>query len=406
MKVLLASIGSRGDVQPMIAIALELRALGHEARLCVAPNFKDWVESFGLVCVPIGPDLKQLTGGTAPRQPQKLSAEQRRQLAVHAVRAQFPVLTEAARGCDLVVAGGTLQIATRSVTEALEIPYIFAAYCPAVLPSPSHVPPKMGTHYSQSLSASANLALWAEEEQSWNDLFRATLNEERAKAGRGPVDNVLRHICTDRPWLAADPIIGPAGATADMRITQTGAWHLPDQSALPDHVERFLASGEPPVYLGFGSMRAAEQTSRVLIEAVRALGLRSIVSQGWGNLAPVDAGADCVSIGDVAHDRLFARVAAVVHHGGAGTTFTAARAGRAQVIVPHHYDQYYWAHRVQQLGVGASGPDRDGLTVNALSSTLRECLRPEVAMHAQALPSRMELHGAQIAAERLVREFA
>lgn len=124
MKVLLSSIGSRGDVQPILALALELRALGHDARLCVAPNFKDWVESFGLICVPIGPDLKQLTGGTMPGQPPKPSAEQRSQLAVHTIREQFAVLTEAARGCDLVVAAGALQFAARSVTEALKIPYL------------------------------------------------------------------------------------------------------------------------------------------------------------------------------------------------------------------------------------------------------------------------------------------
>jgi vancomycin aglycone glucosyltransferase len=136
MKVLLSSIGSRGDIQPILALALELRALGHAARLCVAPNFKDWVESFGLTCIPIGPDLKQLTGGTMPRQSQRPSAEQLRLLAAHTVRDQFAVLSEAARRCDLVVAAGALQIATRSVAEALKIPYVFAAYCPAVLPSP------------------------------------------------------------------------------------------------------------------------------------------------------------------------------------------------------------------------------------------------------------------------------
>jgi vancomycin aglycone glucosyltransferase len=115
MKVLISSIGSRGDVQPILALALELRTLGHDASLCVAPNFKEWLESFGVDCVPIGPDLKQLTGGTTPRQPLKPSAEQLRQLAVHTVRDQFSVLTEAARGCDLVMAAGALQFATRSV---------------------------------------------------------------------------------------------------------------------------------------------------------------------------------------------------------------------------------------------------------------------------------------------------
>jgi vancomycin aglycone glucosyltransferase len=406
MKVLLSSIGSRGDVQPILALALELRALGHDARLCVAPNFKDWVESFGLTCIPIGPDLKQLTGGTISRQPQSPTAEQRRLLAAHMVRDQFAVLSKAARGCDLVVAAGALQIATRSVTEVLKIPYIFAAYCPAVLPSPDHPPPPtMGTRHSQSLSARANLALWADEERSWNDLFCSTLNEERARAGLGPVDSVPRHIFTDRPWLAADPAIAPAGATTDMQIVQTGAWLLPDHSSLPDHLESFLTNGEPPVYLGFGSMRAVEQSSRVLIHAARALGRRSIISQGWANLSPIDAGTDCISISDVNHAKLFARVAAVVHHGGAGTTTAAAQTGTVQIIAPHTYDQYYWASRVQKLGVGVSGPVRDELSVDTLIRALHESLRPEVATHAQSLTSRLGANGARIAANQLVSEF-
>lgn len=230
------------------------------------------------------------------RESPKPSAEQLRQLAVRTVSAQFPVLTEAARGCDLVLAAGALQLAARSVAEALKIPYVFVSYCPAVLPSPGHPPPKMGTHHSQLLSASTNTSLWLEEDQHWNGLFRETLNEERVKAHLVPVESVQRHIFTDRPWLAADPAIAPAGATADLQIVQPGAWFLSDQAALPDYVEEFLASGEPPVYFGFGSMRVAEQTNRVLIEAARTLGLRSIISRGWGNLTPLDAGADCCQL--------------------------------------------------------------------------------------------------------------
>ena len=159
-------------------------------------------------------------------------------------------------------------------------------------------------------------------------------------------------------------------------------------------------------YLGFGSMRASEQTARVLIEAARALGLRSILSQGWANLTPGDTGDDCLSVGDVDHSTLFPRVAAIVHHGGAGTTTAAARAGRPQVIIPHNYDQFYWAHRIQQLGAGVSGPLRDDLTVDNLIQALHEALRPEVTTCAQALAERMELHGARTAAERLVNEFS
>jgi vancomycin aglycone glucosyltransferase len=401
MKVLISSIGSRGDVQPIIALGVELKMLGHDATLCVAPNFKEWVESFGLTCLPIGPDLKQLTGGMAPRNPPKLTAEQKSQLAAQAVRSQFPVLTAAAKDCDLIVAGGALQLATRSVAEAFRIRYVFAAYCPAVLPSSTYPPARMGTHHPQSLPAEAIRLLWKEDEESWNGLFRETLNEERAKLGLPSVDSVPRHIFTDRPWLAADASIGPAGSTTEMQITQTGAWLLHDPRPLPDQVEEFLSRGAPPVYFGFGSMRSTEGNSRVLIEAARALGLRSIISQGWGNLGPIDDGNDCLMVDDLSHEKLFARVAAVVHHGGAGTTTAAARAGKPQVLVPHHYDQYFWAHRVQALGIGVAGPARDDLTASAMTAALHAATRPDIATEAQAFAGRVQVHGARIAANRL-----
>ncbi len=405
MRVLLSSIGSRGDVQPILALALELRALGHQARLCVAPNFKEWIESYGLECVPIGPDLRKLTGGTVPGKPVLPSKEQLQQLADQSVRGQFQVIAEAARGCDLVVAAGALQIATRSIAELQKIPYVFAAYCPAVLPSPKYPPPKTGGHYSFSLPEAVNQQLWTKNEQEFNQRFGATLNEERAKAGLGPVASVQPYMFTGRPWLAADAALAPASPAAGMQVVQTGAWILSDETPLPDDLEEFLASGAPPIYLGFGSMRASEQTGRVLVEAARALGLRSILSQGWAGLTPGDTGNDCLSIGDLNQEKLFPRVAAIVQHGGAGTTTAAARAGRAQVVIPHNYDQFYWAHRVQQLGVGVSGPTRDDLTLDALVQALRQCLQPKVASRAQALAGCIELHGARLAAGRLTNEF-
>ena len=405
MQVLLSSIGSRGDVQPIVALGLELQALGHRARLCVAPNFKEWIESYGLECTPIGPDLKKMTGGTVPGKPVlPFSKEQLQQLAYQMVRGQFQVIGEAARDCDLIVTAGALQIATRSIAEALNIPYVFAAYCPAVLPSSKYPPSKMGEHYSHSLSEAENEQLWKEDEESFGK-FGAILNEERAKTGQGPVKNVQRHMFTDRPWLAADPVLAPAFPLTGMQVMQTGAWMISEETPLPSELEEFLADGEPPIYLGFGSMRASDQTAGVLVEAARSLGLRSILSQGWAGLTPGDMGTDCLSIGDVNHAKLFSRVAAIVHHGGAGTTQTAARAGTPQVIIPHNYDQFYWAHRVQELGAGVSGPLRDDITVDNVAQALGECLRLEVVRRAQELAGHMELDGARIAAERLADEF-
>lgn len=406
MQVLLSSIGSRGDVQPIVALGLELQALGHRARLCVAPNFKEWIESYGLECTPIGPDLKKMTGGTVTGKPVlPFSQEQLQQLAEQMVRGQFQVVAEAARDCDLIVAAGALQIAARSIADVQNIPYIFAAYCPAVLPSSKYPPPKMDAHYSHSLSETENEQLWKENEESFTR-FGTVLNEERAKLGLDPVTSVQRHMFTDRPWLAADPVLGPAFPAAGMEVVQTGAWMISEETSLPEEIEEFLAAGAPPIYLGFGSMRASDQTGRALVEAARALGLRSILSQGWAGLTPQDAQDDCLSIGNVNHAALFPRMAAIVHHGGAGTTHTAARAGTPQVIIPHNYDQFYWAHRVQESGVGVSGALRDDITADNLAQALSEALRPEVKTRTRELAGRMELHGARLAAERLVKEFS
>jgi vancomycin aglycone glucosyltransferase len=170
--------------------------------------------------------------------------------------------------------------------------------------------------------------------QSYNALFGAALNTHRAAIGLPPVDNVRDHILTGHPWLAADPDLAPWPEPADPGVVQTGAWILPDERPLPAELEAFLDVGPPPVYVGFGSMRAPADVARVAIEAIRAQGCRVLIARGWADLALVDDRDDCFAVGEVNQQALFGRVAAVVHHGGAGTTTTATRAGAPQVVVP------------------------------------------------------------------------
>lgn len=345
-----------------------------------------------------------MTGSSVPGPSVAPTKEQLQQMADMMVRGQFQVLGEAARDCDLILAATALQVATRSIAQAQDIPYVFAAYAPVVFPSSKYPPPKTGGHHSHSLSEEENRQLWKENEASFSQ-FAATLNEERARLDLEPVTNVQRYMFTDRPWLAADPVLAPAFPLDGMEVVQTGDWTLSDPAPLPPALEKFLADGPPPIYLGFGSMSASDQTGRLLVEAIRALGLRVILSQGWAGLMPPDARDDIISISDVAHAALFPRVAAVVHHGGAGTTHAAARAGTPQVIIPHSYDQFYWAHRVQELKIGVSGPARDVMSVENVAQALSEVLQPEWKERTRELGSRMEQNGARIAAERLTHEF-
>src|SRR6266545_401414 len=138
MRVLLSTIGSRGDVQPLVALASQLRALGQEVRLCVPPDFQEWIASLGFAVTPIGPELRKMTAASPTATPAPLSPERRRQLAEGTVVTQFDTITVAAQSCDIIVGATALQIAARSVAEKMGIPYVFAAYCPTVLPSPPH----------------------------------------------------------------------------------------------------------------------------------------------------------------------------------------------------------------------------------------------------------------------------
>jgi vancomycin aglycone glucosyltransferase len=400
MRVLLSTIGSRGDVQPLVALAAALRSLDQGVHLCVPPDFREWIEGLGFTVTPIGPELRTLTASGPPL---PMTPERRRELAEATVVAQFETVAAAARGCDLLVGATALQIAARSVAETLDIPYLFVAFCPNVLPSRHHAPPPMPIPGQLPAPAGAdNGELWAQDATRFNQLFGGTLNGYRASAGLSPVADVRAHIFTDHPWLAADATLGPWPEPGDQAVFQTGAWILPDQRPLSAELEAFLGAGAPPVYFGFGSIRAPRELSRVMIETARGLGRRAIISRGWADLSLVDDQPDCLAIGEVNQQALFQRVAAVVHHGGAGTTTAAARAGAPQVIVPQMYDQHYWAGRVEALGLGAAHAPAPP-TAESLNRALRTALEPQVLARARALAPDIRSDGASVAAQRLMQ---
>ena len=400
MQVLLSTIGSRGDVQPLVALAVQLRELGQEARVCAPPDFRDWIEGLGIPFVPLGPEVSSTAKPDSPLLPVRPTAEQIRQMMEGTVATQFETIPLAAEGCDVIVAGNALNIAAHSVAEQMGIRYVFAAYCPITLPSAHHAPPKVLAWTPKDATAD-NLALWAEDAERWTERWGPALNSHRASAGLAPVTDVRGHILTHKPWLAADPMLAPWPEPADPNVFQTGAWILPDHRSLSPELATFLEAGEPPVYFGFGSIRAPQDISKTMIESARALGRRAIVLRGWADLSLVDDEPDCLSIGDVNQQALFPRVAAVVGHGGAGTTTAATRAGAPQVVIPQHHDQFYFAQRVGELGIGIAHPPV-APTTDSLTSALEHALQSDVASRARAIATVVRSDGALIAAQRLI----
>ena len=406
MRVLLSTYGSRGDVEPMVGLAVRLRALGAEVRVCAPPDeeFAELLAGVGVPLVPVGrPVRPMVTGATPP------SAADLPRRAAELVAAQFDKVAAAAEGCDALVATGVMPAAAsaRSVTEKLGIRYVYASFQQLTLPSPHH-PPLAYPGRPFPPEVTDNRVLWDLDAQNINELFGAALNTHRAAIGLPPVDNVRDYVITDQPWLATDPTLDPWQEPADLDVVQTGAWILPDVRPLPAELVAYLDAGTPPVYVGFGSMamqtpalRAPKDIAQVAIEAIRAQGRRALVSHGWADLALIDDRDDCLRVGEVNQQALFGRVAAVMHHGGAGTTTTATRAGAPQVVIPQLVDQPYWAGRVADLGIGAAH-DGPTPTTESLSAALRTTLTPETRARATAVAGTIRTDGATVAATLLI----
>jgi vancomycin aglycone glucosyltransferase len=396
MRVLLSTYDSRGGVEPLLGLAVQLQALGADVRVCAPPDCAERAAEVGVPLVPVGGPVRALVHGAAPP-----SAADVPRVMGQLLTAWFDKVAAVAQDCDALVASGVIPAAAaaRSVAEKAGIPSVHVSYCPIFLPSPHHRPPALpGRPVPPEVTDPRQLDELSI--QGYNELFGAALNSRRAASGLPPVDNVRAHVLGDRPWLAADPVLAPWPEPSDLDVVQTGAWYVPDERPLPAEVEAFLAAGPPPVYVGFGSMRAPQDIARVAVEAIRAQGRRILMARGWAGLGPADDTGDCLGVGEVNQQALFGRVAAVVHHGGAGTTATATRTGAPQVVVPQWADQPYFAGRVASLGIGAAHDTRPP-TTESLSAALSTALAPATRRRALAVARTIRTDGAAVAASLL-----
>ncbi|WP_039923744.1 glycosyltransferase [Amycolatopsis decaplanina] len=395
-RVLLATCGSRGDVEPLVALAVRLRELGAEARLAAPPDCADRLAEVGVEHVPVGASAREPVKNAAPP-----TREDMQRFMTETITTQFDRIPAAAEGCAAVVTSGLLSaaIGVRSVAEKLGIPYFYAFHCPDFVPSPYYPPPPpLGE--PPAPEGTDIRELWERNNQSAFRRYGGPLNSRRAAIGLPPVEDIFGFGYTDHPWMAADPVLAPLRPT-DLDAVQTGAWIVSDERPLSAELEAFLAAGTPPVYLGFGSLRAPADAVRVAVAAIRAHGRRVILSRGWADLVLPDDREDCFETGEVNHQALFGRVAAVVHHGGAGTTHVATRAGAPQILLPQMADQPYYASRVAELGIGVAH-DGPVPTFDSLSAALTTALAPETRDRAAAVAATARTDGATVAAELLL----
>ncbi|MEM8959965.1 MAG: glycosyltransferase [Acidobacteriota bacterium] len=385
MNIALLTSGTRGDVQPFVALGKALQARGHTVLLHGPDNFADWVSRHGLAFHGSGVDTHAFL--TTP-EARRLVAESWGKLArswhhhlVPRLDEIFDASLEACRDADVIVYHPMIPEAV-DIAEATGARLVLAATVPGMT------------------TGDFPVIIWARSYGRWLNrlsyfLFRLyrlryhkyldTWRRDRLGLGKGP--KLLPVGATRDGWIprlsAVSPSVVPRPEDWDDDAHMSGYWFL-DESGdwQPDpELTAFLDAGEPPVYIGFGSMTPGDprRLGEQLLQAIRRAGIRVLIATGWGgiDIDPDDV-QDLIAaqrlhiIRGAPHDRLFPHVRGVVHHGGAGTTAAGLRAGRPTLICPILVDQPFWGRRVWKLGCGPKPQPLKKLRIDRLAEALRD----------------------------------
>ncbi|KAL8524420.1 hypothetical protein ACS0TY_014129 [Phlomoides rotata] len=402
LKIALLVVGTRGDVQPFLAMARRLQAYGHCVRLATHSNFRGFVKSAGVDFYPLGGDPRVLAGymarnkGLIPSGPGEISIQRKQIKAI--IETLLPACTEPDPTTGeffkaQAIIANPPAYGHAHVAEALGVPlHIFFTmpWTPTyAFPHPlARVPQSAGYWLSYIL---VDLLIW------WG--IRGHINEFRKnKLKLAPVayfstyHGSISHLPTGYMWsphvVPKPEDWGPLVDVVGYCFLNLGSKYQPSEEFI-----QWIQNGPQPIYIGFGSMplEDSSKTMNTILEALQITGQRGIIDRGWGDLGAQSNIPDNVFLlVDCPHDWLFPQCSAVVHHGGAGTTATGLKAGCPTTIVPFFGDQFFWGEIMYQKGLGPAPIPISQLSVESLSEAIRFMLQPEVKSRAVKLAECIE----------------
>lgn len=387
MRFLLLTLGTRGDVQPYLALGRGLQLAGHDVTVCASSSFAPWITGHGLGYAHLNNDIIDLVNSEAGQRaferqggllgmPRRLAEASRnfKRIFGRALAEQW----EAAQETDAIIYHPN-AVGGSHIVEALGIPGVMADPLPTWVPSrrSAHIvapPLPLGTWYNlltHRLIGAVPRLLFGSVVTRWRKEMlglrrQPIFADELVRADGRPVPVVL--------GFSRQVFPPPPDWPATVRVT--GYWFLDEGGAWrpPLSLCEFLAKGPAPVFIGFGSMPGSDpwRTGRVVVEALAQAGQRGLIVTGSGGLS-VPYPPPGVYVADVVpYDWLLPQVAAVVHHGGAGSTAAGLRAGKPTVICPFAADQPFWGRRVCALGAGPAPIPRRRLSVKTLAEAIRQ----------------------------------
>ena len=404
MRITLLSLGSRGDVQPFIALAVGLQKTGrHKVRFAAPDNFESLTREYSLNYSPLGVDTQKMLGTDGIDPDRNILV-----WFLEVLRSMKP-LTEriaentwvACQDAEFIIYS-MMGVGAYHVAEKLGVPCIMASPIPGFAPTRAYPNPN-GIFPSLPLGGGYHRLTHILSEQLFQIFTGPFINrcrKEKLHLPAIPIGKYPYFHMGSRPqpiFGSYSPIISPKPPDWGDDIHVCGYWFLdpaPDWQPSAQLIT-FLDAGAPPVYIGFGSManRAPQKMAQLVREALELSGQRGILAAGWGGLNNANLPDNVFALDSVPHAWLFPRMAAVVHHGGAGTTGAGFRSGIPSVLVPHMGDQSFWAKRVTELGVGPRPIPSKKLTAERLAAAIT------TATTDQSMQARAAALGERIRAE-------
>jgi sterol 3beta-glucosyltransferase len=404
MKIAITTLGSRGDLQPYIALGLGLKNLGYEVLIISAKNEEEFVKSFGLNFFALNVDIQKIMEGAEVQEmtkgdnPLKFIVSHlngSRKLKKTMVLTQGEIWN-ACKGADAVIFHPGIPIGYFFAKEfgkvsimANPFPVSPTKDYPAIL---FYSGPRFGKLYNLlthfifeklfwSLAKPAIKEFWRENIKSKIDLSTPPMRLQ-VKSGM-PVINGYSELLFHKPKDWAE------------NIHITGSWIIENEpSWMPSpELNNFIKAGQQPIFVGFGSMKDIgkfKETFDIILEALKISKQRAVVGLGWNSLNYGETIPDNVFLVDsVPFSWLFPQMAAVVHHGGAGTTAAGLTAGKPTIIIPFNADQPAWGQRVFELGLGAKPIPKKKLRAEKLANAIQFALKPEIVANAEEFGQKM-----------------
>jgi sterol 3beta-glucosyltransferase len=405
MRIAIIASGSRGDVQPYIALGKGLVNAGHCVRFVSHNNFATLVQSHGLEFWPVDSNVQEIAQSAEMRNRVEkgnflfLMAQMAKE-AQHGALHFAEVGLAASQGMDLILGGMGGLYTGLALAEKLNLPFLQAYLVPftptrefaSVLVSGA--PAWVGAPLNRISHHLTRQVIW-QGFRAADKLARKHVLGLPAVPFSGPYRS--EHTRGLPILYGFSPSVIPPPADWGEEVHVTGYWYLDEANdwVPPKALTDYLESGPAPVYVGFGSMsnRNPGETADLVIQALKQSQQRAILLSGWGGLQRADLPDSVFMVDTVPHAWLFPRLSAVVHHGGAGTTAAGLRAGVPSIIVPFFGDQPFWGRRVAELGVGPAPIPRKKLTVERLAGAIQSAVN-DVGMRQRA--ARL---GSQIRAE-------